>query len=334
MAQYVAPWWLGKNFSSALGASFAGHIQTLVPPLCLPHPEVQYTRERWHTPDGDFIDADWVNPSIKNKPLVVLFHGLEGTSSSHYARALMAAVAAQGWCGVVPHFRSCSGEMNLAPRFYHSGDSAEIAWMLKTLADKGFQTIYAMGVSLGGNALLKFLGNPALHEKYVKRAVAVCAPLDLTASGMHLGQGFNRIYTKNFLNTLKKKSLKKWQQFPGLFDKEKMLASRNLYEFDNLITAPLHGYKNTDDYWLRASAKPDLPFIVTPTLLINAQNDPFVPKQILPRADQVSSHVTLLQPKQGGHVGFATDNKIWHWPSINWLPNTALEFFKASPENG
>jgi uncharacterized protein len=314
---YQAPWWLPNR-----------HLQTIVPALLARKPEVGYRRERWNTPDRDFIDLDWLAEApAADAPLVVLFHGLEGNSHSHYARALLHAVAQRGWHGVVPHFRSCSGEMNLAPRFYHSGDSAEIDWILRTVqARHPKRPLLAAGVSLGGNALLRWLGEQEHNAALVTAAVSACAPLDLQAGGRALSAGFNLVYTRNFLDTLKRKSQLKLAQFPDLFDRHAMLSARNLYEFDNIVTAPLHGYRDTDDYWQRASAKHVLPAITVPTLVLNARNDPFVPAASLPLARDVSAAITLERPDGGGHVGFMSAPLPGR---INWLAERILDFFAA-----
>ncbi|MBI3938841.1 MAG: alpha/beta fold hydrolase, partial [Betaproteobacteria bacterium] len=227
---YRAPVWLP-----------GGHAQTLYAALLAPCPRLRFTRSRWETPDGDFVDLDWVkqdsgfgiqDPELETRdpeletwnseletqaPLVVLFHGLEGGSRSHYACALMAALAARGWRGVVPHFRGCSGEVNRLPRAYHSGDSAEIDWIVRRLKDRYPATpVYAVGVSLGGNALLKWLGESGASARgVVDRAVSVSAPLDLMIAGDALGRGFNLVYARYFLRTMKKKSLMKLDRFPG-----------------------------------------------------------------------------------------------------------------------
>jgi hypothetical protein len=242
--------------------------------------------------------------------MLVLFHGLEGTSRSHYAEAFASFAAARGWDYAVPHFRGCSGELNLAPRAYHSGDFEEIGWILARLRAmqdaNGGGDMFAAGVSLGGNALLRWVeeaGDTA--GRVVRSAASVSAPLDLAAGGRAIGQGFNRlVYTRMFLSTMKPKALAKLAQHPGLFDREAMVAARDLYTFDNVFTAPLHGFRDTEDYWARGSAKPHLPAIRIPTLVVNAANDPFVPADSLPRPGEVGAHVTLWQPAQGGHVGF------------------------------
>jgi len=312
---YRAPFWLPNR-----------HLQTIVPALLARKPPVNYRRERWDTPDGDFIDLDWLaGTTASNAPLLVLFHGLEGSSQSHYARALMHQGALRGWRGVVPHFRSCSGEINRTPRFYHSGDSTEIDWILRALHALAPQApLLVAGVSLGGNALLRWLGEQGRAAEFVGAAAAVSAPLDLLAGGHALSAGINRIYTRNFLNTLKRKSLHKLEQFPDLFDRSAMLEARDLYAFDNIVTAPLHGYRDTDDYWHRASARHVLGDITVPTLVLNARNDPFMPAAALPSQAQVAASIELEQPQSGGHVGFMTGPLPGR---IDWLSQRLCRFF-------
>jgi predicted alpha/beta-fold hydrolase len=222
--------------------------------------------------------------------------------------------------------------MNHAPRFYHSGDAQEVDWILRRLAscrdDRRAGKFYAVGASLGGNALLRWLGESQHQADIVDAACAISAPLDLAGGGSALSRGLNVIYTRVFLQTLKPKCLQKLQQFPGLFEREAMLRARNLYEFDNIVTAPLHGYRDTDDYWNRASAKHVLEDITVPTLVLNARNDPFLPSHHLPRI--ASRSVTLDYPIEGGHVGFA----IGPLPgSLNWLPQRIIRFLDGgSPQ--
>lgn len=314
-SHYLTPPWL-KN----------GHFQTIIPAKLLANPAVSYRRERWTCPDGDFIDLDFVD-AAPGQPLVVLFHGLEGNSDSHYARALMAAVQQRGWAGVVVHFRGCSGELNEAPRFYHSGDAAEVDWILRRLhPQQTGRSLYVCGVSLGGNALLRWLGEHQHQADFVQAACSVSAPLDLAQGGAALGSGFNMLYTTVFLRTLKPKCLQKLVQYPGLFDRQRMLAARDLYAFDNVVTAPLHGYASTEDYWRRASAKFILNDITLPTLVLNAQNDPFLPGRYLPM--QAAACVTLEYPEQGGHVGFAGGSFS---ANNRWLPKRVLHFFDQHP---
>lgn len=313
---YRAPFWLP-----------GGHAQTIYASLAAPRPRVGYRRLEWETPDGDFVELDWVD-GPPDAPLVVLFHGLEGSSASHYAASVMHAVQRRGWRGVVPHFRGCSGRPNRLARAYHSGDYAEIDWMLERLAreDTG-DTRFVAGVSLGGNALLKWLAARGREAgAIVQRAAAVSAPIDLRVAGHGLGHGVNRIYTWHFLSTLKPKSVQKAQRFPGIYDPSTVLRARDLYEFDNLVTAPLHGFRDADDYWTRASSIDELHRVSLPTLMLNARNDPFLPGRYLPLQADVSSSITLDYPDEGGHVGFVTGP----FPGrLDWLPRRLLDHFTA-----
>ncbi len=280
----------------------------------------QWRRERWTTPDDDFVDVDFCEaaPSHSKRPLLVLFHGLEGSSESHYSQAF-ADWGLQNGCDIaVPHFRGCSGTLNLAPRAYHSGDHEEVDHLLRKLKRvvdaQSRPALLAAGVSLGGNALMRWAGEHGQSAQKIVSAVAsVCSPLDLTASGHAIGKGFNRqVYTRMFLRSMKPKAMAKLKQFPGLFDANKLMAAQDLYEFDDMFTAPLHGFKNTDDYWLRASALQHMGCIALPALALNAKNDPFIPLNSLPTLEKVSAHVTLWQPSGGGHAGFASGSLPGH----------------------
>jgi predicted alpha/beta-fold hydrolase len=223
----------------------------------------------------------------------------------------------------VPHFRGCSGEINLAPRAYHSGDFEEIGWVLQRLRKRTQHPLLVVGVSLGGNAVLRWAQEAGNQATQMASAVAsVSAPVDLAASGQAMGRGFNRlVYTRMFLRSMKPKAMQKLAQYPGLFNADKLLAARTLYEFDNVFTAPLHGFKNTADYWHKASAKPHLAGLRVPSLLVNAQNDPFIPATSLPQQGTTGSHVTSWQPRHGGHVGFAQGP----WPGhVNALPEAVI----------
>ncbi|MEY2689487.1 MAG: hypothetical protein RL375_3686 [Pseudomonadota bacterium] len=332
----VAPAWLPGGHAQTIWSSLVARRGSGLSP--------RWQRERWTTPDGDFIDVDWLHgpaeaacptadagwSSVAAQPdpdaaparsatpgvdapqagdggvLLVLFHGLEGSSSSHYAQAFADQARRLGWRFAVPHFRGCSGELNLAPRAYHSGDYVEIGWMLSQLRQRHHGAIHVVGVSLGGNALLRWAEEAGQSGRtLVDSVTAVCAPIDLTSSGHAIGQGLCRwIYTPMFLRSMKPKALAKLVQYPGLFDRERLLAAHNLYEFDDVFTAPLHGFAGTDDYWSRASAAPALADIRLPTLVVNAANDPFVPVDSLPPPGPVGDWVYLLRPASGGHVGF------------------------------
>jgi predicted alpha/beta-fold hydrolase len=313
---YRAPRWLA-----------GAHAQTIYPALFGPA-AVVFRRERVNTPDGDFVDFDWqdADGAAPDTSTVVLFHGLEGNSSSHYARALMRRLQAIGWRGVVPHFRGCSGEPNRLPRAYHSGDYAEVGWMLSAIrARLPAAPLYAVGVSLGGSALLNWLGRERERAlPTLVAAAAVSAPLDLAAAGIAIGQGLNRIYARHFLSTLVPKALTMAQRFPGTLDVDAVRRARSMHAFDDVVTAPLHGFAGAEDYWQRGSSKPWLNGVAVPTLVLNARNDPFIPASSLPGAESVSRAVTLERPEQGGHAGFAMSP----FPgSLDWLPNRLLQFF-------
>ena len=316
MTPYRAPVWLP-----------GGHAQTIWPALYAQRrrgPSLPLQRERWATPDGDFVDVDQQHASRADRPLLVLFHGLEGSSASHYAQSFADWAIEHDVNFALPHFRGCSGEINQAPRAYHSGDHQEIDWLLGRLRQqhqaKNGQHLVAAGVSLGGNALMRWAGEQGQNAKSKADAIAsICSPLDLTQSGRAMGRGWNRhIYTPMFLRSMKPKAMAKLAQYPGLFDRERLMAARDLYEFDNVFTAPLHGFKNTDDYWQGASAKPLMKNIHIPALALNARNDPFVPAHSLPNPQDVSTSVHLWQPEHGGHVGFAQGA----WPGhVRGLPD-------------
>ena len=318
MDHYRAPRWLvGGNAQTIWPALFSKRFTGSAP---------TYRRERWATPDADFIDVDWQGEDA-NAPLLVLFHGLEGSSASHYAQAFAHWARHNGWRFVVPHFRGCSGELNLAPRAYHSGDFEEIGWVLRRLRSVHAGRIVAVGISLGGNALLRWAEEAGETAAQTVQAVcAVSSPIDMAASGRAIGKGFNRqVYTRMFLRTMKSRALRKLAQYPGLFDRTTLLAARDLYAFDNVFTAPLHGFKGTDDYWSRGSAKPHLHHIRIPALVLNARNDPFVPASSLPGAHEVGRHVSLWQPGHGGHVGFPGGR----WPGhLHTLPEAVMGWIK------
>ncbi|HJY77906.1 MAG TPA: alpha/beta fold hydrolase [Burkholderiales bacterium] len=290
-----------------------------------PPPRVPLRRERWDTPDGDFIDVDFCGDPGAAMQLV-LFHGLEGGSDSHYARSIAAQAVRRGFRLAIPHFRGCSGEPNRTRRAYHSGDTEEIDWMLKRLGGARSGPVHAMGVSLGGNVLLKWLGERGDEARaLVRRAATVSAPLDFAAAGDALDRGMNRVlYVRHFLSTMKPKALAKLELFPDLFDKEKVSAVRTFREFDNLVTAPLHGFRDTDHYWGAAACGPYLEHIRVPTLVLNARNDPFLPESDLLRAARKAAPCVVLEfPRTGGHAGFLAAP----FPgNRDWLPQHLFDF--------
>jgi predicted alpha/beta-fold hydrolase len=327
MPDYRPPWYLPGR-----------HLQTIVPTL-LPWPCVAYERRQWTTDDGDFIDVDWAG--VKNrKGLVVLFHGLEGNSGSRYARVLGARATADGWRYAVPHFRGCSVPRNprigcctalpnLVLRNYHAGDWEEVGWMLAQLVDENEgEPVFAVGVSLGGSALLNWLARrgPAAAD-LVKRAVAIATPLNLLVTGGALERGFSSLYARTFLRCcLRSKALGKLRLFEGAYDRRCVQAAATLRDFDDAVTAPVHGFADVIDYWTKASAGPLLEKVRVPTLLINARNDPFTPRHVLRGIKKLKAagkvpQVELDFPSEGGHAGFAGDG--------NWLGRRVLAFLSG-----
>ena len=317
-SSFKSPWWLP-----------GGNLQTIYARTLARNYTVEYQRQRWETPDGDFIDLDWVNRQSEAAKLFVLFHGLEGCSRSHYALSLMGMAQQLGWRGVVPHFRGCSGEINRLARAYHSGDAAEIDWIVRRLKGENPDCeIFVAAVSLGGNMLLKWLGEQgAAATGFVNGAVAVSAPVDLHAAAAVLDFGYRRvIYTRRFLCSLRAKVLAKIVTHRLDIDINAVRSCSTFREIDDLYTAPIHGFKDADDYWTRASSKPVLEQIRVPTLLVNARNDPFLPANALPIPSEVSAAVTLELPDLGGHVGFV----VGAFPgSLDWLRQRIADYFAA-----
>ena len=319
MQSYRAPAWLPGGHAQTIWAALYSRRGTSTP--------LRFERERWTTPDQDFIDVDLLRSQPGARWLIV-FHGLEGSSKSQYIQAFASVARSAGLNFAAPHFRGCSGELNLAPRAYHSGDFEEIGWILARLRERAAAPLLAAGVSLGGNALLRWAEESGSSAAQTAAAVAaICSPIDLAAGGHAIGRGFSRFsYTPMFLRSMKPRALAKLAQHPGLFDRERLLAARDLYEFDDVFTAPLHGFKDTEDYWARCSAKPLLHTIRIPALVLNARNDPFVPASCLPAHHEIGDHVTLWQPAHGGHVGFPAGMPPGH---VLTMPQAVLNWLRA-----
>ncbi|NDU87666.1 MAG: alpha/beta fold hydrolase [Ferrovum sp.] len=312
----------------------------LVPPLWLRHPQgqtlyaalwastpkVDWIREVWSCPDGDEVQVDRL-AGQPSQPVLILFHGLEGSSQSPYVRSLAHAAQSAGWHVIAPNFRACGNVLNLLPRLYHAGDSAEIHWLLHRVRQEfPHSPRYATGFSLGANMLLKWLGE---QEKYAASwlhgAVAVATPFDLRIVGDHLAKGFNRLYTHHFLSTLKSKAQAKHQQFPGLFNLKHTLGAHTLRDFDDHCMAPLHGFKDAEDYWKRSSSLPWLKHIEIPTLLLQSRDDPFVPVHALPGIQDLSLAIRMDLQHFGGHVGFVAGRWRCH---TRWMPERVLKFLQ------
>lgn len=297
------------------------HAETIFPAKFRIAPKLPYQRERIATPDGDFLDLDWV----RNSPhqLLIISHGLEGNSHRPYVRGLAQAFSAKGWSVLAWNYRGCSGELNWQPRFYHSGATDDLAVVIAHAVQHGFGRIYLAGFSLGGNLTLKYLGEPRERPSALQRAIVFSVPLHLHSSCLEIIQPRNWLYNLNFLISLRRKLRSKAAQFPHI-DLRPLRDISNLLQFDDVYTGPLHGFKNAVDYYEQSSALQFLPRITIPTKIINAQNDPFLSPRCYPGAETIANqHVHTEFPRYGGHVGFAQfDAKGLYWSELK-----ALEFF-------
>ncbi len=292
-------------------------------------PLVAYRRERIDTPDGDFIDLDWIDLPSRDpdRPLVIVLHGLEGSSRAKYVLGLLSNASARGWDGVAVNFRSCSGELNRRARFYHSGETTDLDWLVPTLiARSPRRPVTLVGFSLGGNVLLKWLGERGgTAPPQVRAAVAVSVPYDLGVAAHRVDHGIGRVYGQVFLRTLKAKALAKAVRFPGLVDVALVRRLSSFAAFDEHVTAPIHGFAGAQDYWTRSSCVPWLDRIARPTLLISAADDPFLPSTYWPReAVARSSWLESDFSERGGHVGFVQGT--WPWAASYWVDRRATDF--------
>jgi len=291
------------------------------------------TRERLVTPDGDFVDLDWL-PGRPGAPVLLVLHGLEGTGRSHYVAGLFAHARARGWRAGVLWFRSCSGELNKLARFYHSGDTADLDWALRTLvAREPDVRVGAVGISIGGNVLLKWLGEQGDDApKALRAAVAISVPFDLAQCARTMDQGFQKaVYTASFMRSFHAKTRAKAVAFPAFVDLDAALKARTFAAYDRAVTAPLHGFADEVDYWTRASSGPYLTRIRRPTLLINAVDDPFIPPTSLPDLATLPECVQAEFVPHGGHVGFVAGPP---WRTHSWAERRAAAYLASVLELG
>lgn len=305
------------------------HVQTLLPRLIAGARKIDGRWQQWPTPDGDFVELFWhpAETLSATAPLMVIFHGLEGSVDSPYAWQMMEAAEQQGWQSVVMHFRGCGPTANRLPRAYHSGDTGDARALLADLhAQHPERQLFCVGYSLGGNMLVKLLGEQ--HPPGIAAAVAVAAPIDLAACAGRIDQGFSKVYRNHLLGSLKTKFTLKQQLGTIAPDHQlgqvNMAGLRNFYQFDDQVTAPLHGFDGVDDYYQRASARPHLGAIQTPLLMIHAADDPFMSAEVIPTAAELSTSTTYELSEHGGHMGFVgwRNGRFW-----DWLPDRIIQYF-------
>ncbi|MGC8908249.1 MAG: YheT family hydrolase [Desulfomonilaceae bacterium] len=301
------------------------HVQTIAPTIFRRVQGVAYERERISTPDDDFLDLDWSR--VGRRSVAIVFHGLEGNSTRAYMRGMVKALNRRGWDAVAVNFRCCSGEPNKALRMYHSGDTEDIHRVVSFVSDLAkYEAIGLIGFSLGGNVILKYLGEKAHNlNPRVKAAVAISVPCDLSGCASRLEEPGNRLYVKRFLRLLYEKIAAKARQFPERVSVEDYASIKTLKEFDNRYTAPLHGFLDAEDYYRKSSSRPYLASISIPTLVINAADDPFLSRSCFPEAEAAASaHLFLEAPRRGGHCGFMSfwDNGEY------WSERRAVSFLR------
>ncbi len=298
-----------KSQFAPTGLLINPHLQTVLASKIFKPVSVSTVRERIDTPDGDFIDINYT-PNSSND-IVALFHGLAGGVDSPYIQGVLAEFAAQGFKAVVMHWRGCSGEPNRLARAYHSGASDDIDWFIRYLRTRFEGTnVYAAGYSLGGNALLKYLGE-AGNDCPLKGAMAISPPLVLAEGANQLDTGFAKIYQRHLLNLMRQQHESKRLRYPMLNLVEAHTGLNTFWKFDDAITAPIHGFTGVDDYYDRCSARQYLSSISMPTRILSARDDPFFTEAILPKASELSASTTLEIAENGGHVGFLQNGKRW-----------------------
>ena len=310
-SEFKPAWWLRNP-----------HMQTLWPRFMRRQEPLPLRSERLELPDGDFVDLAWSN--VGNGSIVVVFHGLEGGAASPYAQGILRAVGRRGWHGVLMHFRGCSGELNRLPRSYHSGETGDIAYFIGVLRERYPKVpIAAIGYSLGGNVLLKYLGERGGNAG-LAAAVAVSVPFLLGDSADRLDRGFSRFYQKLLLTSLKLKTEAKFKRMPSPVPLDGVASCRSFRQFDDLVTAPLHGFKNAAEYYARSSSRQYLRGIAIPTLILHSADDPLMTPAVIPTDAELAPCVRFELSNGGGHVGFVTGT--WPWAERYWLEERIPRF--------
>ena len=316
-SKFKPAWWL-KN----------SHMQTLWPALCRRDiKDLSLERERLELPDGDFIDLDWVDRKEKAGPLVLMLHGLEGSIESHYSKGMLQTITQAGWRAVFMHFRGCSGEPNRLPRGYHSGETGDLHYVIRILQERtNNQAIAAIGISLGGNVLLKWLGETGTNNP-LKAAIAISVPFELHKAASRIQFGFSRFYQWYFIKCLRDRLTLKFKEKPStVWNIEQVNQINTMYEFDDKITAPLHGFSSVEEYYTAASSRQYISAIRIPTLILHAKDDPFMSEDVIPQADELSPQVLLEVTEGGGHVGFISGSVPWR--AEYWLETRAPQFLR------
>jgi uncharacterized protein len=317
---YSPAWWIP-----------GGHLQTLWGKLFRRQTPAATVLERWDTPDNDFVEVHRLHAD-HGTPRLLLLHGLEGTVRSHYAQGLLNEAARRGWGADLLIFRSCGPEMNRARRFYHSGETTDTAFVLERISSEFPASPLAIaGVSLGGNVLLKFLGEKG-HDlpSQLKAAAAISVPFDLSRSAKRINRGLSRLYQRFFINSLRRKAQEKAEQFPDIAPISRIAGIRTLEDFDNLITGPLHGFRDAQDYYQRSSSLPWLKQIRLNTLLLSAIDDPMLPPEVLDEVRAVARQNPALHLEfvdQGGHAGFISGSVPWR--PFYYAEHRVGQFFAA-----
>lgn len=312
-SSFKPAWWLRNP-----------HLQTLWPPLFRPKKPLPIKHERFELPDGDFVDLNWVGEN--QETVVLILHGFEGSADSPYANGMLHAIYQQGWRGVVMHFRGCSGEPNRLQRSYHSGETDDLTIVMQALCDREPNTRFAaIGFSLGGNVLLKWLGETG-RSNPLFAAIAVSVPFELKKTSLRICQGFSRFYEWYLLKCVCNRLRTKFQNNPSPFDLKLFSEIQSMFDFDNRVTAPLHGFSDAEDYYTKSSCRQYLHGIRVPTLLLHAKDDPFMTEDVIPEAHELPEQVKLEVTDSGGHVGFVAGR--YPWRPEYWLERRVPEFLR------
>lgn len=321
--RYRPAWWLPGPHAQTMWGKFARRI-----------PRLPFAAECLRTPDGDSLEIHSV-PADANAPRVLLLHGLEGSVRSHYVGGILGQVQDRGWGGSLVVFRGCGSAENAARRFYHSGETTDLAFAFATLSARWPESRwFLVGVSLGANVLLKWLGERGdAIDGRIQAAAAISAPFDLEAGARKISRGFARIYDLSFLRSLRRKAMAKLSRYPDLFDRTRLESARNVFDFDDAVTGPVHGFAGARDYYERSSALRYLSSVRVRTLLLSAADDPFLPSEVLTRVREVAAKNPALSVEfhpRGGHVGFVGGRP---WRPFYYAESRVLRFFEAAMED-